>query len=590
MHLHAHSRDVRSLSGTWSAVPDQYEQFGERGAFGGNRVFDPAAADPPVDADVDEGYEVAVPGCWNEELPGFEQYEGAMWYATRFGWDGRSGRAFLRFGAVNYRADVYLNGAKLGSHEGGFTPFAFEVTDVLEPREDNLLVVRVDNDRADRKLPAERTDWFNFGGITREVELVAVPDRFVRNVKFEAAREGDAFAASVRAWVDDPTAAEGDGADTDRPEATLPALDRSWTLDPAEPWEATPHVGADEVASGRVYEGSVEVPADEVDVWSPEEPDLYDLRVETGADAVAERVGFRTVAVEGSDVLVNGDPVELRGVSLHEEADGRGRSLRAVDRRERFEWLADLNCNFARLAHYPHHPAMARRADEEGVLLWEEVPAYWWVDFDDPAVRANHRQQLRELVQRDWNRPSVVLWSVANETDASETARNEALPEAVDHVSELDDTRLVTAACFVDETEAGDLVPSDPLAAHLDVFGVNQYYGWYEGEAGDFARLDDDPSGPPIVVSEFGAGAKRGNAGPADERWTEQHQAALYREQLAVLDDLDQVCGQSPWILFDFRSPRRQNALQRGYNLKGLRDASGEKKRAFGVVRRHYRE
>lgn len=589
MHLNAHSRDTQSLSGIWSVVPDPYDQFGEQGAFGGNQIFDPDRSYEPADADVDDGYDAPVPGCWNEELDAFQHYEGAMWYARRVEWDDRTERAFLRFGAVNYRADVWLNGTKLGHHEGGFTPFAFEVTDHLETRADNLLVVRVDNRRAERKLPAERTDWFNFGGITREVDLVTVPERFLRNVKVETDFDDETVTVAVRAWVDEPADGSEGGADpAEAPAASLPDLDESWPLDPGDTWEAAPHAGTDQVVRGRCYEGSVELQRDDVTLWSPETPRLYDLEVETDADRITERVGVRTVSVAGSDVLLNGEPVQFDGISMHEEADGRGRALRPSDRRERFEWLDELGCNFARLAHYPHHPAMARRADEAGVLLWTEVPAYWSVAFDEPDVVANYRQQLREVVQRDWNRPSVVLWSIANETDADDPARNEVLPEMAAYVRELDDTRLVTAACFVDEADDGSLVVADPLADHLDVFGVNEYRGWYHGDPEDFREFEDDPAGPPIIVSEVGAGAKRGTHGDADEFWTEEHQAALYRSQLSVLGDLEQVAGLSPWILFDFKSPRRQNPHQRGYNRKGLRDESGETKTAFDVLRRHY--
>lgn len=585
MYLHAHSRDVTPLSGTWSVVPDPYDQFGDSGAFGGDRIFDPDFdTGEPEDADIDDGYDVDVPGCWNEQLPEFEQYEGLMWYSRRVSWDGRSDRAFLRFGAVNYRADVWLNGESLGHHEGGFTPFAIEVTDHLDEREDNLLVVRVDDRRDRRKLPVERTDWFTFGGITREVDLVTVPETFLRNCKVETDVGDDEVTVTVRAWTDGP-GFEGEAV----PTATLPELDRTWDLEPAGSWEASPHEGSEQVSSGSTFEGSVTLPVDEVALWSPSSSSLYDLRVEAGGDALRERVGFRTVSVSGSDVLVNGESVTLRGVALHEEADGRGRSLTGVDRQRRFDWLADLNCNFARLAHYPHHRDMVRRADEAGVLLWSEVPAYWSVAFGDPDTQAAYRQQLREMVQRDWNRPSVALWGIANETDHTDDTRNEILPQMTEYVRDLDATRLVTAACFVDETDDDRFVVEDPLAEHLDVFGVNQYQGWYGGDPDDFRRYDDDPDGPPIVISEVGAGGKRGHHGPSDEQWTEEYQARFYREQVRAIDSVEQVVGLTPWILFDFRSPRRQNPLQRGYNLKGLLDEHGEKKLAFDVLRRHYR-
>jgi len=583
MQLQTHSRETESLSGSWTMIPDTYDEFGENGSQTVARIFDPAFDNGmPDNADLDDGYDVTVPGCWNEQQSAFEQYEGVMWYARRVSATSADERRLLRFGAVNYRADVWLNGEKLGHHEGGFTPFAFEVTDELEAREDNLLVVKVDNSRAQRTLPAETTDWFNFGGITREVELVSVPEQFLRNLSVDTDRSGEDVTISVTAYLDGPASEAPETL-----EAALPGLNRSWTLEATGRWEEAPHLGADTVDSGTVFEGTHPIPESAVDLWTPGSPALYDLEVESDADTLGERVGFRTISVDGDDVLLNGEPISLDGIALHEEADGRGRSLGPADRQERFEWLAELNCNFARLAHYPHHEAMARRADEAGVLLWEEVPAYWSVEFGDETVQAHHRQQLRELVQRDWNRPSVALWSIANETDHDSAVRNDVLPEMAAHVRELDSTRLVTAACFMAE-EDGRFVIDDPVAEHLDVFGINQYLGWYGGEPDEFDRFDSDPDGPPIVVSEVGGAAEYGTHGPVEERWSEEFQANIYREQVEAMDAVEQVAGITPWILFDFRSPRRQNPHQRGYNRKGILDEDGNRKAAFDILQGYY--
>jgi beta-glucuronidase len=219
---------------------------------------------------------------------------------------------------------------------------------------------------------------------------------------------------------------------------------------------------------------------------------------------------------------------------------------------------------------------MARKADEEGILLWEEVPVYWDIEFGDNDVQDLYRQQLREVIQRDWNRASVVLWSIANETDHNDVVRNNVLPEMAEYVRELDDSRLVTAACFVDESD-DRLVIQDPLQDHLDVIGINEYYGWYYGDAEDMKAFQENPTGTPVVVSETGGGAKWGNHGSKDERWTEEFQAAIYRGQTTAIKDNDQISGMAPWILFDFRAPLRQNEHQRGYNRKGIVDQYGRK-------------
>lgn len=286
-------------------------------------------------------------------------------------------------------------------------------------------------------------------------------------------------------------------------------------------------------------------------LWCPSEPRLYTIRLETDNDVVEDEVGLRDVRVSGSDVVLNGEPVWLRGIALHEEVAGNSRALDSKDVKTRFRWMNELGCNYARLAHYPHTKEMARTADEEGILLWEEVPAYWDIDFGDDSVQALYRQQLRELIQRDWNRASVILWSIANETDHNDEVRNAVLPEMADYVCELDDTRLVTAACFVDETDDG-LAIQDPLGEHLDVIGINEYHG------------------------------------DEDERWTEEFQAAIYRGQIAAAKDNEQIAGMSPWILFDFRAPMRQNECQHGYNRKRIIDQHGRKKKAFHVLRKFY--
>ncbi|MFC7078457.1 glycoside hydrolase family 2 protein [Haloarcula halophila] len=575
MQLLAYPRETAGLDGIWQAIPDQYEIYKNYFEdFAGEdvtvpKIYEPDSSrgsDRPTDFNITDGRSVRIPASWGEELPEFRHFEGWVWYATQFdrslGAD--DGRTFLRFGAVNYRAEVWLNGERVGTHEGGFTPFSFEVTDLLEAGR-NDLVVLADNNRYEDGIPNEATDWFNFGGINRSVELVNVPDTFVRNFKVETTLSDGHVDIDVTAWIDgDP-----DGTVT----VEIPALSVATDL------------AAD---GGSRFHDQVSLADSDVDLWHPAEPTLYTVRVRHGDDTISDQVGFREVTIDGSDVVVNGERVWLRGVSLHEEADGKGRALDSEAVRERFDWLNELGCNYARLAHYPHTEEMARLADEEGILLWEEVPAYWDIDFGDEGVRELYRQQLRELVQRDWNRASVVLWSIANETDHTDATRNEVLPEMAEYVRDLDSTRLVTAACFVDERADG-LVLDDPLSAHLDVAGINEYYGWYYGDATDMEQFQEQSDGTPIVVSEMGAGAKWGNHGSEDDRWTEEYQARIYREQIDAIADNDQIAGLSPWILFDFRAPFRQNEYQRGYNRKGIIDQHGRKKQAFDLLRRFYR-
>ncbi|OVE82890.1 glycoside hydrolase family 2 protein [Natronolimnobius baerhuensis] len=584
MHLLSYPRDSVSLDGTWQAIPDQYEMYDgyfedmvgdddedNPAGFSPKSIYEVGASEQegmPVDFNVHDGYSVDIPASFGEAVTEFRHYEGWVWFARTFDWDAETAddQTHLQFGAVNYKAEVWLNGERLGEHEGGFTPFSFDVTDELVDGE-NLVVVKVDNKRYDDGIPNASTDWFNFGGINRSVELVSVPETYIRNYKLETELSEDSVHVSVQAWVEH---AAGDAEVT----ASLPELDTSLKLT------------ADDDG---VFTGEVTLARTDVTLWSPSDPRLYTLEVTADSDTLEEAVGLREVEVVDGDIQLNGEDLWLRGIALHEESAGKGRALDIEDVNERFEWLSELGCNYARLAHYPHTEEMARKADEEGILLWEEVPAYWDINFGDEEIQELYRQQLREVTQRDWNRASVALWSIANETDHKDDTRNEVLPQMADYVRELDETRLVTAACFVDDTDDG-IVLKDPLKENLDVVGINQYYGWYYGDADDMQQFQEDPDGTPVVVSETGGGAKWGHHGDEDERWTEEFQAEIYRGQTEAIDGNDQIAGMAPWILFDFRAPMRQNEHQRGYNRKGVVDQHGRKKQAFHVLREFYQE
>ena len=356
-------------------------------------------------------------------------------------------------------------------------------------------------------------------------------------------------------------------------------------------------VGGEAVAdgSGRAV---VTFPADGIERWSPERPRLYAVEVSGGGDRVEERIGFRTVEARGTEIVLNGEPVFLRGISVHEEAPLRaGRPTTDADARTLLEWARDLGANFVRLAHYPHSEHTVRLADEMGMFVWSEVPVYWDMDWENPASYASAERQLREMVTRDKNRASVVLWSVGNETpldepDPASGPRLRFMRGLVGAVRALDDTRLVTAALderYVDEDELV-LTIDDPLGADLDVIGCNQYLGWYDGTPAKADSVSWTMAyDKPLVFSEFGGGALQGLHGDPDERWTEEYQAAIYRHQTAMMDRIPFLAGASPWLLVDFRSPRRMlPGIQDGWNRKGLLSERGVRKEAFGVLRDYY--
>ena len=258
---------------------------------------------------------------------------------------------------------------------------------------------------------------------------------------------------------------------------------------------------------------------------------------------------------------------------MHEEAPIRGgRAFSPEDAQTLLGWARELGCNFVRLTHYPHSENMTRLADRMGLMVWSEIPVYWDIDWENPATLQNAENQLREMIARDHNRASVVLWSLSNETPIK-PARLTFLRQLADSARQLDSTRLITSAMsHVDETGPDARALNDPLGEYLDVLGLNEYLGWYGGRPEDAERMQWKFAwDKPLIVSEFGGGAPYGRHGEADERWTEEYQANLYQHQISMLKKIPSLAGMSPWVLMDFHSPRRLlPGTQDYYNRKGL--------------------
>jgi beta-glucuronidase len=308
-------------------------------------------------------------------------------------------------------------------------------------------------------------------------------------------------------------------------------------------------------------------------------------------------MGFRTIETRGTQIFLNDQPVFLRGISIHAEAPYRtGRAYSQKDVDTLLGWAKELGCNYVRLAHYPHDERMTRTADRLGIMVWSEIPDYWALQFDNPAVLAKSQQQLTEMIRRDRDKASIVLWSVANETPIT-PARTQYLTSMADLARHLDPTRLVTAALLVrtEKSPTGTTkIVDDPLGNALDVIGTNEYIGWYEQTAaGADTTTWDIHYQKPLIMSEWGGDAKAGLHAPAGANppalWTEEYQALLYKHQIAMLNRIPQLRGTSPWILMDFRSPRRVNpGLQDNFNRKGLISEQGQKKQAFFILQKAY--
>ena len=565
-----YGRAGSSLNGEWSAIVDPYDngyvdyryQLHTLEGYFANRK--PQSKSDRIEYDFDRSESLNVPGDWNSQRRELFFYEGTVWYKRDLPpKPAADRRVFIHFGAANYEAKVYVNGYLAAEHAGGFTSFSVEITQWLRESE-NFLVVKVNNQRRADGVPTLNTDWWNYGGLTRDVRWVETPSTFIIDYALGLDRERDDV---IVGW-----------ARLDGPKTTLPVTLRVPELGIAITAAADP--------SGFVRFESLAP----VQRWSPAHPKLYSVQFECANDVIEDRIGFRRIAAQGDQIRLNGDSIFLRGISIHEQAplrEGRANSLQ--DARQLLGWAKDLGANFVRLAHYPHQEHMLRAADELGLLVWAEIPVYWTIEWDNPHTLGNAKSQLREMIERDKNRASVIIWSVGNETPLCES-RLRFMCELVETARALDCTRLVSAALERHELDATTQMIDDPLGQWLDVLGCNEYLGWYDG-------LPDRPDGvvwqtiydKPLVITEFGADALQGHHGDALTRWTEEYQASVYEHQIDMFERIPFLRGITPWILADFRSPRRPlPGILDYWNRKGLISDRGEKKRAFHILKDFY--
>ncbi len=557
-----------SLNGPWNYIVDvqeegyyDYRMNPTRWGFFVNAK--PQRPEDLIEYDFDKSPVMQVPGDWNTQDDRLFFYEGTVWLKRSFDAVPMDDyRTLLYFGAVNYDCHVWVNGKKAGHHVGGFTPFNFDISDLLKKGE-NVVIVKVDNKRHPEDVPTLIFDWWNYGGITRDVKLVKVPPVYLEDYNLQlASLEGRRLSFSVKL-----NKAEAGHTVT----LNIPELKVKKTL----------KTDADGVASI----GMKAKPQ----LWSPANPKRYHVEIGLDNSLIADSIGFRTIETRDKQILLNGQPVFLKGISIHEEKPfGGGRANSTEDAHTLLSWAKELGCNFVRLAHYPHNEYMVREAERMGIMVWSEIPCYWTIAWTNPQTYENAQRQLTDMIARDHNRANIVIWSIANETPHS-PERDAFLGKLAKHARSLDSTRLISMAMEV--TGAANYVNrlNDNMNQYVDVVSFNQYIGWYR-DVNDAPKMKwEIPYNKPVIISEFGGGAKYGYHGAKNQRWTEEFQENLYQENISMIEKIEGLSGTTPWILKDFRSPRRVLPnVQDYYNRKGLVSDNGEKKKAFFVLKKWY--
>jgi beta-glucuronidase len=560
-------RPVISLDGKWHFAIDPFNS-GLRGEWFRDQNEGLSEVGPP-DYDFDNWPEISVPSCWNTIDPKYAYYEGAAWYMRTLDLKKppQDQRFVLGFEGTSGETVVFVNGERAGYHDNGGVPFAVDITDFVVSGT-NRILLWIDNSRNPDGVPGDFFDWFNYGGLYRSISLYQIPDSHISSYRLGLNKQM-------------------------RPECTVEITSATMGAIENPNLQVTVRIG-DFMQIDRINSVAVVLALDfDPEFWTPDRPMLYDVQIilQDGEghelDMVSDSIGFRTIEVRGNSIFLNGEKLFVRGVAVHEDEPVRGRSLTTEDRMKILQDCRDLEANTLRLAHYPHDREMACLADREGILLWEEIPVYWHLQFENPETMSRARRLLESLVRRDINRASVILWSIGNENPDT-GGRLEFMKTLAETVRHLDPSRLVTAACLVDVSAYR---VTDRLVDFVDVVSINQYYGWYYPGIERVGDVVDSVQDKPVIVSEFGAGAVF-SAGDQDEppKWSEEYQALVFETQLSLLESCRNLAGTIPWLLYDFPSPRRLNSHQMGFNRKGIisHDRT-HRKRAFELIKRKYR-
>jgi beta-glucuronidase len=547
---------------------------------------------------------IAVPGSWNEQYGDLRDYLGLAWYARSFcvpaAWQGS--RVRLRVGSAVYRAEVWINGHKVGLHDGGHLPFEFDITDHLNWENENQLAISVENELKPTRVPpgnvgggafalmgsypAASYDFFPYAGIHRPVILYSVPQQRIEDVTVTT--EIDGSIGRVRVVVEQ----SGDGG-----ACHLHLKDDASSLETTVEFDGSRAEAIFDVADARL--------------WSPADPHLYQLTVSLIDDGLpVDRyrldIGIRTVEVKGDKILLNGQPIFLKGFGRHEDFAVSGRGLNLPLLVKDYSLLKWIGANSYRTSHYPYSEEEMRMADREGILIIDESPAvglFFESSDADIATRLDLcKTQMRELIARDKNHPSVIMWSVANEPFPPDMMRrfssHEPLPvdpkttrffeELIGLTRDLDPSRLVTLVGIHG-------TPHD-WHALTDVVCINRYYGWYsqggqldQGLAILARELDalHAALGKPVMICEFGADTIPGAHAEPAELWSEEYQVLMLEGYLDAADARPFMVGMHIWNFADFKTGQGNRRVG-GYNYKGVFTRDRRPKMAAHMLKKRW--
>lgn len=557
MFMEHHVRRVDSLDGAWHFALDRKNEGESLGWQNGLQNYD----------------SVIVPSVWNTTL-GLLDYEGVAWYERDFYTSG--GTLRFSFGGVMTEARVWLDGEYLGSHYGGFCQFSLIAYGVSAGL--HTLTVKVDNSFDNQSIPQTFVDWYHYGGITRSVSVETLTGISILSNRMEYTLSSDMSTARARIALEILNASDEPISDTVR--ASVCGV------------ETLIEVSLDARECREVYTGELELSGFEL--WSCDNPRLYDLALSTSTDDLYDRVGFRLVCVEDGQIKLNGKEIELLGANRHEEHPDFGFAFPEAAMRRDIDIARDMGCNSLRGSHYPNSQCFVDMLDEQGITFWSEIPI-WGCGFstsalEDPVVLERGAEMHREMVKYYYNHPSIIIWGMHNEI------RSDA-PESVGMASsyykllkETGGNRIVTYAT----NHALD----DLCMEYCDIICINQYEGWYGGAINTWDTFVDKfrarraalgVEHKPVIMSEFGAAAVYGHRSFDTTRWSEEYQADLLAHCLELFHNDPMIVGMYIWQFTDIRTSLEAGLTRaRGFNNKGVLSEHRNPKASFFRVKELY--
>lgn len=590
--IHSVSRRVISLDGLWKFQFDRKEE-GLAQQWHSQGLPDPIS--------------MPVPASFNDFFTDKESREfcGDFWYETEVfvpgEWEGQT--LMLRFGAATHRASVYVNGIVAGSHEGGFLPFALDITAAVRYNAANRICVKINNQLSHTSLPAGRTvtlangtkickpyfDFYNYGGLNRSVHLVCLPRERIEDFEVVHALTADGSRTDYKVVT------------TGDHKVSVQVYDADGNL----------------VSESEGKTGSLAIKGTRL--WQVRNAYLYRFVIcildgDTVLDEYFDDIGIRTVEIRDTDILLNGKPIYLKGFGKHEDSDIMGRAFNMAMMKRDFELMKWIGANSFRTAHYPTDEAVCRMADREGILIVDEVPAVgfyeslmnfadagvgasatkWFSQDTVPQLLENHKNALRELITRDKNRACVIAWSLFNEPDTTDPQAAPYFQQIFNLARELDPQKRPRTWA--------QMINSGPHTCHCyqfsDFISLNRYYGWYISGGYELSNAEDAfrkelaqwqalNLNKPFVMSEYGADTMDTEHRLPATMWSQEYQREYLEMNNRVLDECPLFKGEHVWVFADFQASE-SIARVGGVNRKGVFTRQRQPKDAAYLLKKRW--